>query len=181
MVLDKDIAEVLVSQSKIEQETTRLAKEVSKDYHNQYPIVVGLLKGCMPFMSDLIKQLDFHMEVGFMDVSSYHGGTESTVDVKIEKDLNMPVNDRHVLIAEDIVDSGRTLKAVIDLLKARGAKTIEVVTMLDKPEGRKIEYKPKYIGITIPKVFVVGYGLDYQERYRNLPYVGVLKPKIYQT
>ncbi len=181
MVLDKDIAEVLVSQSKIAKETTRLAKEVSKDYHNQYPIVVGLLKGCMPFMSDLIKQLDFHMEVGFMDVSSYHGGTESTVDVKIEKDLNMPVNDRHVLIAEDIVDSGRTLKAVIDLLKARGAKTIEVVTMLDKPEGRKIKYKPKYIGITIPKVFVVGYGLDYQERYRNLPYVGVLKPKIYQT
>ncbi len=181
MFLDQDIAQVLVSQTQIEKETKRLAAEVSNDYKDKYPIVVGLLKGCIPFMSDLIKHLDFHLEMGFMDVSSYHGGTESTVDVKIEKDLSMPVKDRHILIAEDIVDSGRTLNAVINLLRSRGAKSIEVVTMLDKPEGRKIDYKPKYIGVSIPKVFVVGYGLDYQERYRNVPYVGILKPKVYET
>lgn len=181
MFLDQDIAQVLVSNTQIEKETKRLAEELSKDYKDKYPIVVGLLKGCIPFMSDLIKHLDFHLEMGFMDVSSYHGGTESTVDVKIEKDLSMPVKDRHILIAEDIVDSGRTLNAVINLLRSRGAKSIEVVTMLDKPKGRKIAYKPKYIGVTIPKVFVVGYGLDYQERYRNVPYVGILKPEIYAS
>lgn len=178
-MLEKDIEKVLVNQQEIYDVVERLSVEVTKDYADKYPIVVGLLKGCMPFMSDFIKRLDFHIEVGFMDVSSYHGGTESTMDVKIEKDLDMPVKERHILIAEDIVDSGRTLQAVIGLLKTRGAKSVEVVTMLDKPEGRVIPYKPRYIGISIPKVFVVGYGLDYQERYRNLPYVGVLKPTIY--
>lgn len=179
MVLDQDIEKTLVSSEQIVKLVDTLSKEVTRDYADKYPIIVGLLKGCVPFMSDLIKKLDFHLEMGFMDVSSYHGGIESSADVKIEKDLSMPVKGRHILIAEDIVDSGRTLQAVIDLLKQRGAKTVEVVTMLDKPEGRVVPHSPKYIGVSIPKVFVVGYGLDYQERYRNLPYVGVLKPSIY--
>ncbi len=179
MVLDQDIEKTLVSAKEIEQLVDKLSREITKDYADKYPIVVGLLKGCIPFMSDLVKRLDFHLEMGFMDVSSYHGGIESSADVKIEKDLSMPVQDRHILIAEDIVDSGRTLQAVISLLKQRGAKSVEIVTMLDKPEGRVVPRAPKYVGVTIPKVFVVGYGLDYQERYRNLPYVGVLKPSIY--
>jgi len=179
-MLDKDIEKTLVSAERINEVTKRLAQAVTEEYKNKYPIIVGLLKGCIPFMGDLIKHLDFHLDVGFMDVSSYHGNTHATTDVKIEKDLNMPVKDRHILIAEDIVDSGRTLQAVIKLLKYRGARSVEVVTLLDKPEGRAIAYEPRFVGVTIPKLFVVGYGLDYQERYRNLPYVGILKESVYK-
>lgn len=178
-MLDRDIEKVVVSKDEIEDILLRLSKELTEDYAGKTPIMVGLLKGCIPFMSDLMKKLDFHLEVGYMDVSSYYGGLSGDVDVKIETDLNMSVKDRHVLIAEDIVDSGRTLTAVIRLLKHRGAKDVKVVTLLDKPEGRKVDLKPEYIGVTIPKVFVVGYGLDYDGRYRNLPYVGLLKPEIY--
>ncbi len=179
MVLDKEIEKKVVDQADIKTIIKRLGKEVSKDYYDKYPILVGLLKGCMPFMGDFIKVLDFHLELGFMDVSSYHGGVQSHIDVRIEKDLSMPVRDRHILIVEDIVDSGRTLHAVIELLKQRGAKSVQVCTLLDKPSGRKIPYSPAYIGKEIPNLFVVGYGLDYQERFRNLPYVGVLKPEVY--
>jgi hypoxanthine phosphoribosyltransferase/bifunctional protein TilS/HprT len=116
-----------------------------------------------------------------MDVSSYHGGIESSGDIKIKKDLDVAVQDRHIIIAEDIVDTGRTIKVIMDLLKYRGAKSVSVVTLLDKPEGRVVKLDPEYIGMTIPKEFVVGYGLDYEEKYRNLPYVGVLKKEVYSN
>jgi len=178
-MLEKDIEKVLVSEKEIEEIAKRLGTELTNEYKDKFPIVVGLLKGCVPFMGKLITHMDMHIELGFMDVSSYHGGIESSGDIKIKKDLDVPVQGRHVIIAEDIVDTGRTIKVIMDLLKYRGAKSVSVVTLLDKPEGRVVKLDPEYIGVTIPKEFVVGYGLDYDEKYRNLPYVGVLKPEVY--
>jgi hypoxanthine phosphoribosyltransferase/bifunctional protein TilS/HprT len=178
-MIHNDIERVLVSSDEINQIAKRLGKQLTKDYKDKFPIVIGLLKGCVPFMGRLITEIDCHIEIGFMDVSSYHGGIESSGDIKIKKDLDIPVQDRHVIIAEDIVDTGRTIRVVMDLLLYRGAKSVSVATMLDKPAGRVVSISPEYVGITIPKEFVVGYGLDYNEKYRNLPYVGVLKPEIY--
>ncbi len=180
-MLDNDIEKTVVSEPEIETIIQRLKPELTRDYETKFPLLVGLLNGCVPFMSDLCKRLDFHLELGFMDVSSYHGGVTSHHDVKIEKDLDVPVKGRHILIVEDIVDSGRTIKAVMDLLHYRGAESVKVVTLLDKPGGRNVPYVPDYIGKHIPNLFVVGYGLDYQNRYRNLPYVGVLKEEIYTS
>lgn len=180
-MLSKDIESVLVSQAQIEEITKKLGKTLTEEYQDKFPLVVGLLKGCVPFMADLLKELDFKLEIDYMDVSSYHGGVKSTGDVKINMDLGTPVKGRHVLIAEDIVDSGRTIRSIAELLKYRGAIDVRVVTLLDKPDGRVVELSPEYVGVTIPNAFVVGYGLDYNEQYRNLPYVGTLKPKIYST
>ncbi len=178
-MLGNDIEKTLVSNEEIKTIVKDLGARVTSDYHDRFPVVLGLLKGCIPFMSEFIQTLDFPIEIDFMDVSSYYGGIESSSDVKIEKDLSRSIKDRDILIAEDIVDSGRTLNVVIDLLMHRGARSVEVVTLLDKPEGRAVSYTPKYVGKTIPKLFVVGYGLDFQEKYRNLPYVGVLKASVY--
>lgn len=178
-MLEQDIEKVLVSQEEIEEITVRLGKQLSEDYKDKFPLVIGLLKGCVPFMGELVTKMDIHLELGFMDVSSYHGGIESSGDIKIEKDLGIPVHDRHIILTEDIVDTGRTLSVVVELLKFRGAASVEIVTLLDKPAGRVVTMEPKYIGTTIPNEFVVGYGLDYDEKYRNLPYVGVLKPEVY--
>lgn len=177
--MDKDIKKILVSKEQIEEICIRLGKQIDEDYKGKKPLLLGLLRGCVPFIGDLMKHINEYMDIDFMDVSSYHGGTESTGDVKILKDLDSSVDGRHVIIAEDIVDTGRTIKKVIKLLKYRNAASVEVVTLLDKPEGRVVDLKPKYIGVTIPKEFVVGYGLDYEQLYRNLPYVGVLKEEVY--
>lgn len=177
--MHNDIQHILVSAEEIDAITKRLGKQLTEEYKGKFPIVVGLLKGCVPFMGKLITEMDCHVELGFMDVSSYHGGIESSGDIKITKDLDIPVQDRDVIIAEDIVDTGRTIRVVMDLLLYRGAKSVSVVTLLDKPDGRVVSLDPEYIGKTIPKEFVVGYGLDYDEKYRNLPYVGVLKPEVY--
>jgi len=172
-MLDKDILKVLVSKEEIQEITKRMGKQLSEDYKDKFPLVVGLLKGCVPFMGELIQEMDIHLELGFMDVSSYHGGIESSGDIKISKDLGVSVQDRHIILTEDIVDTGRTLKVVMDLLLYRGAASVAVATLLDKPAGRVVTLEPEYVGTTIPKEFVVGYGLDYEEKYRNLPYVGV--------
>jgi len=178
--MHKDIAEILVSEQEIEQICTDLGAILTKDYEGMTPLLVGLLNGCVPFMAQLIKHIEIPLEIQFMAVSSYHGGIASTGDVQIKYDLARSVAGRDVLIVEDIVDTGSTLKVITELLKYRGAKSVKVVTLLDKPAGRKVEFVPDYIGKTIPKKFVVGYGLDYQEFYRNLPYVGVLKPEVYE-
>lgn len=180
-MLNHDIDDILVSETEIAAIVKTLASEITQDYKHKKPLVVGLLKGCIPFISDLLKELDFFLEVDFMDVSSYHGGVESTGDVKINKDLGTAVKGRHVILAEDIVDSGQTIQAIRSMLLYRGAQTVKVVTLLDKPKGRVVQLQPDYIGTTIPDAFVVGYGLDYKELYRNLPYVGTLKPAIYET
>ncbi|MBU0997599.1 MAG: hypoxanthine phosphoribosyltransferase [Firmicutes bacterium] len=179
-MLEKDIEKVLVSEDEIKEIAKRLGKQITQDYQGKKPIILGLLKGCIPFMSELIKHIDLYCEIQLMGVASYHGGVSSSGDVKITKDLDSSVAGRDVIIAEDIVDTAKTIEVISKLLIHRGAKSVEVATLLDKPEGRVTPFEPKYIGVKIPKEFVVGFGLDYDEYYRNLPYVGVLKQSVYK-
>ena len=179
--MHNDIKEILFTTEQIEAKAAELAKQLEIDYADKKPILLGLLKGSIPFIGDLMKHMNIPVQIEFMDVSSYHGGTTSSGQVKILKDLDTSVENRHIIIVEDIVDTGFTLDKVIALLKHRVAASVEVVTMLDKPEGRVVVMEPKYIGFNIPKAFVVGYGLDYDEYYRNLPYVGILKEEVYMN
>ncbi len=179
--MHKDIAEILVSESEIQAICKTMGQAITNDYRDKNPLIVGLLKGCVPFLSDLSKEMDFLFEIAYMSVSSYHGGIASSGDVKIKMDLDISVHGRDVLIVEDIVDTANTIVTIVELLKHRGAKSVEIATLLDKPTGRIRPYVPAYIGKTIPKAFVVGYGLDYEEYYRNLPYVGILKPEVYKS
>jgi hypoxanthine phosphoribosyltransferase/bifunctional protein TilS/HprT len=179
-MLDNDIERVLVSEEEIKKIAETMGKQLSEDYKGKFPLVIGLLKGCVPFMGMLVTEMDIHVELAFMDVSSYHGGIESSGDVKISKDLDISVSGRDIIIAEDIVDTGRTIKVITELLKYRGAKSVKIATLLDKPAGRVVELTPEYVGKVIPKEFVVGFGLDFNEKYRNLPYVGVLKQSVYK-
>ncbi|MDF2699818.1 MAG: hypoxanthine phosphoribosyltransferase [Haloplasmataceae bacterium] len=174
-----NIKKVLVSEEQILEKCKQLGQQISKDYEGKNLIVVGLLKGCVPFMSDLTKNISIPIQIDYMQVSSYHGGTESTGNVKVIKDLDYNINGLDVLIAEDIVDTGKTLKKVMEIFNLRGVNSIKIVTLLDKPEGRVVELIADYVGFTIPKEFVVGYGLDFDEYYRNLPFVGVLKEEVY--
>lgn len=178
-MLNKDIERVFYSEEELQNRISELGSQLSQDYQDSLPLMVGILKGSVPFMADLIKRMDCQLEMDFMDVSSYHGGLESTGKVTIEKDLGTSVKDRDIIIVEDIIDSGRTLRYVVDLLKQRGAKSVKIVTLLDKKEGRVVPIEGDYIGFICPNEFVVGYGLDYDEKYRQLPYIGVLKPEVY--
>jgi hypoxanthine phosphoribosyltransferase len=177
--MHQDIKKILVGEDEIRLKCQELAAQISKDYEGKELLVVGLLKGCVPFIGDLAKHITVPMRLDYMDVSSYHGGTYSTGQVRVNKDLDTTIEGIDVLIAEDIVDTGKTLKTVMEMFTFRGAKSVKVVTLLDKPEGRQVELKADYVGFTIPKEFVVGYGLDYEEYYRNLPYIGVLKEEVY--
>ena len=181
MSLHNDIEEVLISEAEIQAKITELGKELTEEYKDKFPLAICVLKGAMPFMADLLKRVDAHLEMDFMDVSSYGNSTVSSGEVKIIKDLNTSVEGRDVLIVEDIIDSGLTLSYLVDLFRYRKAKSIKLVTLLDKPSGRKADIKADYVGFDVPDAFVVGYGLDYIEKYRNLPYIGVLKPEIYQN
>lgn len=180
-MLEQDIEQILYSESQIDERVVALGQQLADDYHDKLPLMIGILKGSVPFMANLIKRMPCQMEMDFMDVSSYHGGTMSSGKVDIQKDLNMSVKDRDIVIVEDIIDSGRTLKAIADLLKQRGARSVKIVTLLDKKEGRVVDIEADYIGFECPNAFVVGYGLDYDEKYRQLPYVGVLKPSVYSN
>lgn len=177
-MLNKDIERVFYSEDELQSRISELGEQLTEDYQDKLPLMVGILKGSVPFMADLVKRMDCQLEMDFMDVSSYHGGLESTGKITIEKDLSRDVKDRNVLIVEDIIDSGRTLRHVVDLLTERGAKSVKIVTLLDKKEGRVVEIDGDYIGFDCPNEFVVGYGLDYDEKYRQLPYIGVLKPEV---
>lgn len=176
--MHQDIKKILISQEQIATRCKELGEVISKDYEGREILVIGLLKGCIPFMSDLVRHITVPVQMDYMDVSSYHG-TSSTGQVKVLKDLDTDIEGLDVIIAEDIVDTGQTLNTVIKMFNLRKANSVKVVTLLDKPEGRTIELEADYVGFTIPKEFVVGYGLDYNEYYRNLPYVGVLKEKVY--
>ena len=178
-MLEKDILEVLLTEEQINQKTRELGALLTEEYKDQYPLAIGILKGAMPFMSDLMKRVDTYIEMDYMDVSSYGNATVSSGEVKIVKDLNTSVEGRDILIIEDIIDSGMTLSYLVDLFKYRKAKSIKLVTLLDKPSGRKVDLKADFVGFEVPDAFVVGYGLDYAEKYRNLPYVGVLKKEVY--
>lgn len=178
--MKNDIERVLFSQEELAEKTRELGKQLTADYQDKNPLVVGILKGAMPFLSDLVKEMDIYLEMDFMDVSSYGNGTVSSGEVKIVKDLNTNVEGRDLLLVEDIIDSGRTLNYLIDMFKYRKARSVKIVTLLDKPEGRVVDITADYVGFLVPNEFVVGYGLDYAERYRNLPYIGILKPEIYE-
>jgi hypoxanthine phosphoribosyltransferase len=174
------IEEVLISNDQIVKKCEELGKAISADYEGKCPVLIGLLKGSVPFMAELIKHITCDIQIDFMDVSSYNG-VESTGVVRFLKDISCDVKGRDILFVEDIIDTGLTLHAVVQEFKTRQVKSIEIVSMLDKPEGRKVDdMNPKYVGFSIPKKFVVGFGLDYNELYRNLPYVGVLKREVYE-
>ena len=178
-MLDKDIKKILVSEEEIFEKSKELGQIIAKEYADKKPLLVGILKGSIPFMAELIKHIDAHIETDYMVVSSYHGGTESSGTVKIVKDLDNSVAGRHIIFVEDIIDTGRTLKELKELFALRQAASIKIATLLDKPEGRVVEIEPDYTCFTIPNEFVVGFGLDYDENYSNLPYVGVLKEEVY--
>lgn len=178
--MHNDIEKVLITEEEIREKCEQLGKELTEAYQDKFPLAIGVLKGAMPFMSDILRKIQTHLEMDFMDVSSYGGRMHSSGEVKIVKDLNTKVEGRHILIIEDIIDSGSTLRYLVDLFKYRKAKSINIVTLLDKPSGRTAEIKADIVGFEVPDEFVVGYGLDYEEKYRNLPYIGVLKPEIYE-
>ncbi|MEJ8737868.1 hypoxanthine phosphoribosyltransferase [Erysipelotrichaceae bacterium HCN-30851] len=175
------VEKVLVSEEEIVKRSKELGKQISEDYRKtgKAPLLVALLKGSVPFLAELVKHIDLDIQFDFMDVSSYEG-TESIGDIKIIKDLDCSVKGIPILLVEDIVDTGRTLKEVTRLLKNKGASDVKVVSLLDKPDRRDVDIKADYVGFVIPNEFVVGYGLDYNQLYRNLPYIGVLKPEIYK-
>ncbi|ASN03721.1 hypoxanthine phosphoribosyltransferase [Virgibacillus necropolis] len=177
--MHNDIEQILVTKEEIAKKCEEIGKQLTEEYDGKFPLAIGVLKGAMPFMSDVLRHTDTHLEMDFMDVSSYGGKTRSSGEVKIVKDLDTKVEGRDLLIIEDIIDSGLTLSYLVDLFKYRKAKSIRIVTLLDKPSGRTAHIKADIIGFNVPDEFVVGYGLDYEEKYRNLPYIGVLKPKIY--
>lgn len=177
-MLEKDIEKVLVSEEEIRVRSTELGAVLTEEYKDKNPLVLGVLRGSVPFMAELIKHMDCHLEMDFMTVSSYHGGTKSSGEVKLIMDVDTAVRNRDILIVEDIIDTGRTLKYLKELLEHRGAR-VKIVTLLDKPSGRLIDIEPEWTGFTIPNEFVIGFGLDYENNYRNLPYVGVLKEEIY--
>lgn len=177
--MHEDIAEVLFTKEQIREKVEELGKIISREYKGLNPLCVCVLKGAVPFMADLIREIDIPIEMDFMDVSSYGNSTKSSGVVRIIKDLETSVEGRHVLIVEDIIDSGLTLSYLVEMLKARNAASVKIITMLDKPERRKVDLSPDYCGYTIPDAFVVGYGLDYAEKYRNLPYIGILKEEVY--
>ncbi|MED3663407.1 hypoxanthine phosphoribosyltransferase [Geobacillus stearothermophilus] len=180
MGMKDDIQKVLITEEEIQAKVKELGGLLTKEYEGRFPLAVGVLKGAMPFMADLLKHIDTYLEMDFMDVSSYGNATVSSGEVKIVKDLNTSVEGRDILIIEDIIDSGLTLSYLVDLFRYRKANSIKIVTLLDKPSGRKADIQVDYTGFTVPDEFVVGYGLDYAEKYRNLPFIGVLKPEVYQ-
>ncbi|SFS86361.1 hypoxanthine phosphoribosyltransferase [Marininema halotolerans] len=174
-----DIQEILYSEEAIQSKVKELGELLTRDYKGKNPLCICVLKGAAPFMADLVRQIDTYLEMDFMAVSSYGASTQSSGVVRIIKDLDTPVEDRHVLVIEDIIDSGLTLSYLLELLQGRNAASTKVVTLLDKPSRRTTGLKPDYSGFQVPDAFVVGYGLDYVEKYRNLPYIGVLKKEIY--
>lgn len=173
------VKKVLISEEEITVRCKELGREISEDYKDSVPIMVGLLKGSVPFMAELLKNITIDCETEYMSVSSY-SGTESMGDVRINKDLDRSVKGFDVLVVEDIVDTGKTLEKVKELLYSKGAKTVKVVALLDKPSRRVVDISAEYVGFTIPNEFVIGFGLDFDQKYRNLPYVGVLKEELYK-
>ncbi|MGX7092068.1 hypoxanthine phosphoribosyltransferase [Hutsoniella sourekii] len=181
-MLEQDIDKVLVSSEDIKAIVERLGQEITQDYQGQEVLVVGILRGAAIFLTDLVRALDLYVEMDFMDVSSYGEAFVSSGEVRILKDLESSVEGRHVLVVEDIIDTGQTLKYLVDLFKYRQAASVKICTLLNKEEHRIVaDIVPDYVGVTIPDEFVVGYGLDYKEYYRNLPYVGVLKESVYDN
>ena len=175
----KDIEKILISEEQITERCKELGAQISKDFEGKNPLLVGLLKGSVPFMAELLKRIECDCRIDFMDVSSY-SGTESQGDIKINKDLDQSIKGDYIILVEDIIDTGKTLTTVRELMYSKGAKDVKIVSMLDKKERREVEIEGDYIGFNVPNEFVVGYGLDFNQKYRNLPYIGVLKEECYK-
>ena len=177
--MDQDILKILLSEEEIKARVQVLGDQLYEAFHDKNPLFVGVLKGCFIFMADLVRAAQLKSELEFIGVSSYQNGTKSSGVVQITRDLQEDINGRDVIIVEDILDSGNTLMFLKNYLMAKGAASITIVTLLDKPSRREKAITADYIGFVVPDEFVVGYGLDYAQQYRNMPYIGVLKPEVY--
>lgn len=175
-----DVEEILLDEPTIRAKVAALGRQIAQDYDGESLVLVCILKGAITFTADLVRVLPMPVRLDFMAISSYGAGTKSSGVVRILKDLDAPIEGEHVLIVEDIVDSGLTLSYLHNSLLSRGPASLRTCVLLDKVERREVDFKPDYVGFEIPDRFVVGYGLDYAERYRNLPYIGVLRPSVYQ-
>lgn len=173
------VKEILVTEEEIQSKVKELAEKITEDYKGKNLILVGILKGAVMFLSDLAKNIKLPLQMDFMAVSSYGNSAKSTGEVRIIKDLEFSVEDKDILIVEDIIDTGLTLSYLTDNLKKRGAKSVKIVTLLDKPERRRVNVPVDYVGFIIPDEFIIGYGIDYAELYRNLPYVAALSEEVY--
>lgn len=177
--MTQDISKILISEDALREKVKELGEAISRDYAGKKLLVLGVLKGSFVFMADLIRSITVPCQVEFMAVSSYHSGVKTSGVVKILKDIDINPEDFNILVVEDILDSGLTLSYLRDLLMQRGASDLRIATLLDKPARRKADISPDYCGFEVPDEFLVGYGLDYAEQYRNLPYVGILDPSVY--
>ncbi|MEE3334284.1 MAG: hypoxanthine phosphoribosyltransferase [Ruminococcus sp.] len=177
--MNKDVEKILVSEKELDEIVQRLAAEIDNDYRDKDLMMVGVLKGSILFMADLMKAMENDCKIDFVVVSSYADGTESTGRVNVLKDISQSIVGKDLLIVEDIIDSGNTLNFLVKYFTAKGANSVKIVTLFDKPDRRKVEVPVEYVGKVIPDAFIVGYGLDYAEKYRTLPYVGILKPEVY--
>ena len=177
--MKEDVLRVLLSEDEIREKVRELGGKITADYKNSNLMLVTVLKGAVVFLADLMRQIDVPAEIDFMVVSSYGSGVKSSGVVKIVKDLDVPLAGKDILIVEDILDSGLTLSYIKELLESRGPRSIRIATLLDKPSRRKVDLQADYIGFSVPDEFVIGYGLDYAEHYRNLPDVCILSPKMY--
>ena len=178
--MNKDIAEVLITEEQIRQRVKELGEQISREYAGKEVILLCVLKGACVFFTDLARAMTVHLKMDFMSISSYGDAQKTSGIVRINKDMDSSITGKHVIIAEDIMDSGLTLSYLTRLLSDRQPASLRVCALLDKPERRECEITPDYCGFTIPNKFVVGYGLDYKGYYRNLPYVGVLSPRVYE-
>ena len=178
-MLEKDIQEVLFSEEQLDRRVREIAAQIEKDYEGKEIMLIGVLRGSFVFMADLCRRIDLPCTLDFMSVSSYGKGTSSSGQVQITKDLSSDISGQHIIVIEDILDSGNTLSYLLKLLEQRNPASIRLCTLLDKPERRVKPVEVHYSGFSIPDAFVVGYGLDYAEKYRNLPYIGILKPEVY--
>lgn len=177
--MQEDIKEVLLSREQLQETVAELGRKISEDYHGKNLLMVSVLKGSVVFMADLMRAVEVPCRIDFMSVSSYGAGVKTSGVVKIIKDLDIALEGFDLLVVEDILDSGKTLHYLLEVLSARRPKSIRICTLLDKPDRRQVPIAADYSGAVIPDAFVVGYGLDYHEKYRNLPYVGILKPSVY--
>ncbi|MGD8805805.1 MAG: hypoxanthine phosphoribosyltransferase [Chloroflexota bacterium] len=178
--LSEGVREILITAEEIQQRIMEMGKAISRDYEGCNPLLVGVLKGVVPFIAALLPAITIPMEVDFMAISKYAPTEDAKKGVRLEKDLSLPISGRHVLFVEDVIDTGLTLNYLLRNLKARRPATLKVCTLFNKSRRRLIDIPSEYVGFELPDLFVVGYGLDYRERYRNLPYVGLLKPEVFQ-
>ena len=178
--MKQEMEKVLFSEEQLKSAVEKIAGEINRDYEGKEPVLIGILKGSVVFMADLMRKISVDCTTDFMSVSSYGGGTETSGSVRIRKDLDRSITGKDVIVIEDILDSGTTLSHLLEILEVRRPNSLKLCVLLDKPERRVTPVKYDYVGLTVPDEFIVGYGLDYDEKYRNLPYIGVLKREVYE-